>query len=578
MDRQSRSALVEELERAGSRAWKGNACRCPFHDDASPSAGVYRDGDVWRFKCHGCGVSGDVYDIRARVEGRPLAEVLREANPVLKDTQPFVYPSLEALEVTLSNVAARYVYTNPDTRRPDLVVFRLESDKKSFIQATPKGEGFVKRGCEGRWPLYNRTRLRDAAEVIVAEGEKCVHVLHELGFVATTSPGGAGKAERADWSPLAGKIVYLWPDNDEKGVAHMRDVQRRLETLNCRTHWLEPGDLELPPKGDCVEFIAQNGGANENGAIAVRLALEGAQAVGVAEELGGRLEEIIAGKWRNVEWPWPQLTHGARALLPGTITLVPGDPGAGKSFLVLEAAWFWHMIGCRVAVFELEEDRTYHLQRALAQMADCADLTDDEWIKLHPQDARTAFTDNKDLLETFGRRVWEAPDREVTLPELTAWVEERCAEGCDVLVIDPITAAKTGESRWLEDNKFIYDTKTILRKYGARLVLVTHPKESAGKGKPGTLAGGKAYERFSQSVLWLKRHDKLKKEQVERPVGRSQVTFDREVQIRKARNGKAAGKNIAFVFNPITLRFEEQGLVVEGETKAVMQIEEERSW
>jgi hypothetical protein len=49
-----------ELRRAGN-LWK---CRCPFHDERTPSFTVYDDG---RFKCFGCGEAGDVIDyIRLR--------------------------------------------------------------------------------------------------------------------------------------------------------------------------------------------------------------------------------------------------------------------------------------------------------------------------------------------------------------------------------------------------------------------------------------------------------------------------------------------------------------------------------
>ncbi|MBK7405063.1 MAG: hypothetical protein IPJ41_10610 [Phycisphaerales bacterium] len=53
--------------------------RCPFHDDQHPSAGIYVEGEIFRFKCHGCGFGGDLFDVRARASGRDLADVLRDA-------------------------------------------------------------------------------------------------------------------------------------------------------------------------------------------------------------------------------------------------------------------------------------------------------------------------------------------------------------------------------------------------------------------------------------------------------------------------------------------------------------------
>lgn len=79
----SRDGLIAELQAAGCKI-KGNACTCPNpdHDDANASCGVFKlegTADVWNFKCHSCGVFGDVYDLQAMLTGRTLDDVLRDA-------------------------------------------------------------------------------------------------------------------------------------------------------------------------------------------------------------------------------------------------------------------------------------------------------------------------------------------------------------------------------------------------------------------------------------------------------------------------------------------------------------------
>ncbi|MBE7462885.1 MAG: hypothetical protein HS116_05245 [Planctomycetes bacterium] len=64
--RADRAALVGLLESAGAE-FRGDKCRCIFHDDRTPSAGVYESDGGWRFKCHGCGVGGDYVDVLALV-------------------------------------------------------------------------------------------------------------------------------------------------------------------------------------------------------------------------------------------------------------------------------------------------------------------------------------------------------------------------------------------------------------------------------------------------------------------------------------------------------------------------------
>lgn len=54
--------------------------KCPFHDDTHASAGVNFDEN--RFKCHGCGVGGDIYDLIMQKEGGNYREAVKFAETV----------------------------------------------------------------------------------------------------------------------------------------------------------------------------------------------------------------------------------------------------------------------------------------------------------------------------------------------------------------------------------------------------------------------------------------------------------------------------------------------------------------
>ena len=77
-------------------------------------------------------------------------------------------------------------------------------------------------------PLYGLHRLatKPGVPVIVVEGEKAAVAAKRAfpGWVAITSPGGSQAAKKADWSPLAGRVVIIWPDNDEAGLGYARTV------------------------------------------------------------------------------------------------------------------------------------------------------------------------------------------------------------------------------------------------------------------------------------------------------------------------------------------------------------------
>jgi hypothetical protein len=563
----------EELVRALNVSFKGNACKCPYHDDKHPSASVHREEGVWRFHCFVCKLSMDVFDVIARNEGRALAEVLKDARG--EEQQTTIYPSLEKAVQVFSNVETVYKYTNPETQKIELAVVRYSVEgRKRFAQISPLKGGWALKAPQGKQPLYNRTRVMEPETVVVVEGEKAVHALTRIGIVATTSPGGAGKASKADWTLLAGKKVYLWPDNDPRdeqtgkstGEAHMRDVQAILETMDCDLFWVDPAGLDLPPKGDAYDFVENSEGSREDKRIAVQLILDEAIRLGASRDLEQRFNAIFSGEWVNIEWPWHEMTAEAQALLPGTVTALCGEPGAAKSLLLLEAFWRWHVEGKKTALFMLEDDRTYHLNRVLAQLEQNSYLTQVEWIANNQDRAKEAMANHRDILDTFGRTVYDAPDKLVTLSDLTEWFENRSREGAEICGIDPVTAAQTSEKPWIDDQKFIFEVKTIAKQYGSRLIYVIHPRISHGKVGPSLsrLAGGAAYSRFSHSVFWLLRHDQpLNSTMYSSDYGKRTVTHERTLKIAKARNGRGAGGEIGFSLNPKTLCFSEFGMIVE---------------
>ena len=54
--------------------------KCPFHADSHASAGINFEEN--RFKCHGCGVGGDVYDLIMHREGGNYSEAVKFAQTI----------------------------------------------------------------------------------------------------------------------------------------------------------------------------------------------------------------------------------------------------------------------------------------------------------------------------------------------------------------------------------------------------------------------------------------------------------------------------------------------------------------
>lgn len=94
-------------------------------------------------------------------------------------------------------------------------------------------------------PLYGLETLRDTGTIYLTEGEKSADALRRMlpGETVLTWPGGSNAVAKADWSPLAGRDVIIWPDADPPGLAAALAIQQRLP----RAHIAKPG--EDRPKG-----------------------------------------------------------------------------------------------------------------------------------------------------------------------------------------------------------------------------------------------------------------------------------------------------------------------------------------
>jgi len=124
-------------------------------------------------------------------------------------------------------------------------------------------------------PLYNLKALMNhpAKPVLIVEGEKTAeaaqHIFPEM--VVTTWHGGAGNGGAADLSPLKGREVILWPDNDAIGQNAMNALAHRCKEVGVNSIQMvglefgkdapklpEKWDLADPlPKGITVDRVRQ---------------------------------------------------------------------------------------------------------------------------------------------------------------------------------------------------------------------------------------------------------------------------------------------------------------------------------
>lgn len=151
---------------------------------------------------------------------------------------------------------ALHTYTN---RQGDPLYWRSRlrgSEGKKIFPVSFNGEKFELKEPthDGKKPLYGLAKIKDADTIYLAEGEYKADWLNKIG-IATVATTGASSHDSLDFTPLAGKTVYLWPDNDEAGKKHMEAVRSLLNDLGCSTHLIDIDSLNLPPKGDAYDWL-----------------------------------------------------------------------------------------------------------------------------------------------------------------------------------------------------------------------------------------------------------------------------------------------------------------------------------
>ena len=178
----------------------------------------------------------------------------------------------------------------------------------------------------GKKPLYGLPLIRASDMIFWVEGEKKVDALIKLGLVATTS-GGATSHDNAELSPLQGKKIIVWADSDEAGKNHARAIKVALEKLTCDVSMIDVDSLELPQKGDVVDWLKLNPSATQQDILALpHLPKE------IKPEYGVILLKASELRPKPINWIW----NGWVA--DGKFHLLGGVAGTGKTTIALALA------------------------------------------------------------------------------------------------------------------------------------------------------------------------------------------------------------------------------------------------
>ncbi len=226
---------------------------CPAHDDKNPSLSidVQPDGKIL-LKCFaGCSQEAVVEALRVR----GLWPLASNGPRIFKRQEPSKQPSAK----DVPQIQPRRPYATPETPTEirhhklgtpsatweyhdsagSLIGYacRFDTDEgKKVFPYTFGPDGWQWKAWTEPRPLYGLDRLAERPDVtvLVVEGEKTADAAQRLftEMVVLTWPGGSSATGLADFRPLIGRRVVLWPDADAPGKKAMNNVVDILQRFD----------------------------------------------------------------------------------------------------------------------------------------------------------------------------------------------------------------------------------------------------------------------------------------------------------------------------------------------------------
>lgn len=258
------SARIPKLVAHGNE-WRA---RCVIHDGKRPDS-LAIDKETGKWKCHSeCQKGGDILEFEMELTGCEFKNALKSVSGIVgREVGGKSKPDTPRPQ---AHLVERYTYVDKLGKE----LFRVERWEASVDRSDPrwyktfKQAGFDPARKEWSYGVqgitmvpYRLDELAAADTVILVEGEKDVEYLRELGYVATTTPGGAAQWKDEYAKYFAGKDVIVIPDIDERKRGAIPFPGQAYAVAACRAILPEAWSvkiLELDTK-DVADWIDAGG-------------------------------------------------------------------------------------------------------------------------------------------------------------------------------------------------------------------------------------------------------------------------------------------------------------------------------
>jgi putative DNA primase/helicase len=322
--------------------------------------------------------------------------------------------------------------------------------------------------------------------------------------VCVTSPNGSQSAIKADWSPLHGRRVLIWPDADEPGSTYAAEVAAILHPLHCQVSIIDAsalasvdpnGDQRGPAKGwDAADAIAEweNLSALRKAAYGLAKPFE----PGAPGAFDGNREaqpfwtmSLLPAsgiKPEPISWLWRDW------LARGKMHIIAGQPGTGKTTLAMKMA-------ATVSARSRWPDGTEATKGSVIIWSGEDDPADTlvPWLEASGADLNRIFFAGE-MSCRKERRDFD-PAKDITA--LQAAIET--AGGSSLIIVDPIVSATAADShKNSETRRGLQPLVDMAAKLDAALLGITHfTKGSEGRSPIDRVTGSVAFGALARVVM-----------------------------------------------------------------------------
>ena len=484
---------------------------CPFHNEKTPSFNVQKNKN--RFKCFGCGKSGDAIDFIALKQNYSFVDAVKEVAAIMNfelegESKQIVIPqprleklskefieNFENVRKISNNTLLRFNVTEsiewmPKAQKEIKVVCFNYMREGEVVNIKFRGKNKdMKLAKDAELIFYNLDAIKDTKEAVICEGEIDNMSMYEAGVYNCVSvPNGANSnlkyVDNCYEYFLNKEKIILATDNDEAGRKLRDELMFRFGIDRC---WIVDFD-KLDIKCKDANDVLKNYGAKklaELVASATQVPIEG---LSDDNERKNRLLDLYNNGIPSGTPAGIQGFDNYIRFQGGLVTMITAPPSSGKSeFLDFVAAGLAVRENWRFGVLSFENQPTELHDAKIAEkiIGKAFGFRKDKTHRISQEQLEMV---SNELFDKF--KILDTTKIDITLDGILKKLEELVNKyGIKGVIIDPYNKIlhnmQSGTSETNYVNFFMTKITSFAKRFNVHIFLVVHPTKPQGVSNGG---------------------------------------------------------------------------------------------